>query len=180
MVTERKVSIKVGIVVERREIDNRWQKFAWRPVEVIAGAPDFDGVTVLRQGDGWVHYLAATLPLELHRRETEAYKVNLSNAPPSVYVVLRELDDATELDYKPFVATVSPYEAQDYLDSGEEIVERVPMEEGMIAWVQAFIDRHHVDEPFYKRKRKRYDPDEVGFGRRPVDETRKRREGESG
>ena len=34
------------------------------------------------------------------------------------------------------------------------------------AWMQAFVDKHHVDEPFYKRKRKRYDPGEVGFGRR--------------
>jgi hypothetical protein len=37
----------------------------------------------------------------------------------------------------------------------------------LVAWVQAFVDKHHVDEPFYKRKRKRYDPDEAGFGRRP-------------
>jgi hypothetical protein len=29
------------------------------------------------------------------------------------------------------------------------------MPEGLIAWVQAFVERHHVDEPFVKRKRKR-------------------------
>jgi hypothetical protein len=35
----------------------------------------------------------------------------------------------------------------------------------LVAWVQAFIDRHHVDEPFQKRKRKRYDEDTARTGR---------------
>ena len=38
---------------------------------------------------------------------------------------------------------------------GDDLVEAVPMPDGLIAWVQAFIDRHHVDQPFVKRKRKR-------------------------
>jgi hypothetical protein len=41
------------------------------------------------------------------------------------------------------------------------------------AFVQAYIDRHHVDEPFKKRKRKRHDAEESGFGRpAPVDRPR--------
>ena len=51
--------------------------------------------------------------------------------------------------------TASPYEAQDYLDSGEEIVEAVPAPEGLVAWISAFIQAHHVDEPFKKRKQSR-------------------------
>ena len=166
---ERMISMTLGVVIERREIDNPWQQYSWRPVAVILGAPAVEGRKVLRRGDRWVHYHAATLPLELHRRETEAYKVNLAGDPPSVYVVLREDEDedSDEDGYTPFCITASPYEAQDYLDSGEEIVEGIPMDDGLIAWVQSFIDRHHVDEPFYKRKRKRYDPDESGFGWRP-------------
>jgi hypothetical protein len=35
----------------------------------------------------------------------------------------------------------------------------------VVAFVQDYIDRHHVDEPFKKRKRKRHDPNEAGFGR---------------
>jgi hypothetical protein len=35
------------------------------------------------------------------------------------------------------------------------------------AFVQAYIDRHHVDEPFKKRKRKRYESGDDSFGRRP-------------
>ena len=63
--------------------------------------------------------------------------------------------------------TVCPYEAQDYLDSGEEIVEAVAMPEGVVAFVQAYIDEHHVDEPFYKRKRKGPRRPDESFVRRP-------------
>src|SRR5690606_30672543 len=36
---ERRISMPLGVVVERREIDNRWQPFAWKAVAVIPGAP---------------------------------------------------------------------------------------------------------------------------------------------
>lgn len=41
------------------------------------------------------------------------------------------------------------------------------MPDGVIAWVKAFCDHHHVDEPFKKRKRKEHDPNDAGFSRRP-------------
>lgn len=156
----------LGVVVERREIDNPWQDHVWRPVSVIAGAGEIAEWREIGAGTGWVRFHAATLPLDLHRRETEAYRTNLSNNPPLIYVVLTEPED-DERDVEPFLVTASPFEAQDYLDSGEDVVEGVPMPDGVIAWVQDFIDKHHVDEPFKKRKRKRYDPNDTSFGRRP-------------
>ena len=36
----------------------------------------------------------------------------------------------------------------------------------IIAWVEDFVSRHHVDVPFKKRKRKAYDPAKGAFGRR--------------
>jgi hypothetical protein len=63
--------------------------------------------------------------------------------------------------------TASPFEAQDYLDAADEIVEGVTMPDGVIAWVQAFCDHHHVDEPFKKRKRKQHDPNQDAFSRKP-------------
>ena len=59
----------------------------------------------------------------------------------------------------PFLVTVCPYEAESYTESGEEIVEGVPMPPEILGWVQAFVDTHHVDQPFKKRKQKKaYDP----------------------
>ncbi len=160
----------LGIVVERREVDNPWQDHVWRAVAVIPGAAETEAWRVLNEGPGWVQYHAGTLPLELHRKETEAYRINLSDEPPVIYVVLREGDEEDEAEIAPFVVTASAYDAQDFLDCGEDIVEGVPMPEGVIAWVQEFVTRHHVDEPFVKRKRKRHDAQKEPFtpGRIPL------------
>lgn len=167
--TERMQSIPIGVVVERRRIDHPWQDHEWLPVAVIPGADRTEDWTELARGDGWVQYLAATMPLELHRKETDGYKVNLSNDTPLIYVVMSECDEPdAEHEIEATHVTASAFDAQDYLDSGESIVEGVPMPEGIVAWVQAFVERYHVDEPFHKRKRKRYDPDKAGIGRRPV------------
>ena len=61
----------------------------------------------------------------------------------------------------PFVVTASPYEAEGYLE-GEDLVEVAPMPEGLIAWVREFVERHHVDRPFEKRKRKRVKGEQPG------------------
>ncbi len=167
----RQESLPLGVVVERREIEHPWQDFAWRPVAVIPGASPRDPLgpwLELARGEDWVRFHAGTLPLELFRKETEGYRVNLSQEPPRVFVCLRGAEDP-ECDHEvtPFLVTVCPYEAQDYLDSGEEIVEAVAMPEGVVAFVQAYIDEHHVDEPFYKRKRKGPRRPDESFVRRP-------------
>jgi len=165
---EKLISMPMGIVVERRELNNRWQKLSWKPVGVLPGAAAIEASKLLLKGDGWQHFHMATLPLELHRKETLAYKTNLNSQPPKLYVVLRSATGAeNSVGIKVFLVTASAFEAQDYLDSSDDIVEGIAMPDAVIAWVQAFCDRHHVDEPFKKRKRKRYDPDEIGFGRRP-------------
>jgi Protein of unknown function (DUF3305) len=167
--TERMASLPVGVIVEWRALDNPWQDHQWIPVEVVPGAGAVPEWLEIGRGDGWVRYLIGTAPLELHRAETEAYKVNLSNDPPQVHILLRsdEEDDAPH-EIKLFLVTASPYEAQDYLDTEDNMLLSVAMPDDVIAWVQAFIDKHHVDEPFYKRKRERYDPNDVGFGRKPL------------
>ncbi len=161
---DRLETMRLGVVVERRDIENPWQDYAWLPVAVIPGAPDLDQWKVMNRGKDWIHYHAATLTLELHRKETEAYHYNLASRPPVIYVVLRQDEEAGEREVEPFVVTASPSESQDFLDAGDDIVEAVPMPEVVMAWVQAFVDAHHVDQPHYKRKPKRLDPDTVGFG----------------
>ncbi|MEZ5933443.1 MAG: DUF3305 domain-containing protein [Alphaproteobacteria bacterium] len=169
---ERQLSMPVGIVVERRELDNRWQKVAWKPIGVLPGAPVIAESRRLLSGDGWAHYHMATLTLDLHRAETIAYKTNLNDNPPRLYVVLRPVDDpGAREEVRPFLVTASPFEAQDYLDSGDEIVEGVTMPDAVIAWITAFCDHHHVDEPFKKRKRRPHGAEDGGMGARvdPLD-----------
>jgi hypothetical protein len=177
---ERRLTMPLGVVVERRELDNRWQRFAWKPVAVIPGAPPIEAWRELARGDRFVRWHAATLPLELHRTETGAYRVNLSGRSPAIYVVLRRVQPSEKTagnDMAPFLVTASPYEAEGYLE-GEDVVEATPMSEGLIAWLQAFVQRHHVDEPFVKRKRK---PGKGGDGAaKDLASSRVRQRGEHG
>ena len=37
------VSMPLGVVVAREDIDSQWQDHVWRPVGVLPGAPEIDG-----------------------------------------------------------------------------------------------------------------------------------------
>jgi hypothetical protein len=172
MSVKNQTSLPLGIVVERRAVDNPWIDHSWRSVAVIAGAralSPFGEWTPMGDGDGWVHFHAGTLNLELFPKETEGYKLNLSQDPPRLYVVLRTNEEEGLCDHEvvPFLVTACPYEAQDYLDSGEEQVDAVAMPEGVIAFVQNYVGLHYVEERFYKRKRKRAETADEAFARRP-------------
>lgn len=178
--------VPVGVVLERRESSHPWLDFAWKPVAAIAGAPERDPCgdwAVVARGEGWIHFHAGTLTLELFRKETEGYKVNLSQDPPRLFVVLRDLEDP-EVDHPlvPILVTACPYEAQDYLDSGSDLVEPVAMPPELAAFVLEFVERNHVDQPFKKRRRRPYDPRKVGFagsgGPAPVERPRGKLAGE--
>ena len=149
----RSESIRLGVVLRRQPGMTRWARWVWRVSAVLPGAGPADWRELRREGEV-VEYHAATCPLELHRTETEAYLVALSNDPPTVYVVLRpaEAPDAPA-PLAVHSVTASPFDAQDHLDSGEEQVEPVPMPPALVAWVADFVARHHAGTPFVKRGR---------------------------
>ncbi|MFZ7091836.1 DUF3305 domain-containing protein [Primorskyibacter sp. 2E233] len=154
----------LGIVLRRSPGVTRWAKYAWRAVAVLPGAGPAEW-RVLRQEGEIYEYHAATLTLELHGAETEAYLSGLSAEVPSIFVVMRESDDA-DCPLDMFLVTASPYQAQDHTDSGDEIVEKVPMPPGLIAWIRDFVEEFHEHEVFVKRKRdkQRVDLKEDGIG----------------
>jgi len=157
----RSETLQIGIVMRRQPGVTRWARWVWRAAAVLPGAGPADWRELRRDGEA-VEYHAATRPLTLHRADTEAYRVALSNEPPCVYVILRP-EETREVPGEQgpglvvYMVTASPYEAQDYQDSGEEIVEPVPMPPALIAWVSAFVGTHHVETPFVKRRRDRVD-----------------------
>jgi len=163
-VTEKKLILPLGVVLRKTPGVTRWAKWVWRAVAVLPGAGPADWRELRREGDA-VEFHAATVPLELYRTDTEAYLTGLSTKVPSIYVVMREdLDSESGLEV--VLATASPYEGQDYADNGEDIVELVPMPQALMALVQDWIDRHHKEEKFVKRRRdkKRTDLVEDGIG----------------
>jgi hypothetical protein len=162
---DRCVTIPVGVVIRRLPGVTRWAKWSWRVVAVLPGAPEAEWVEMRREGDS-VEYHAATVGMDLWRTDTEAYQTALNTDDPSVYVVLRTDTDAPEgRELVVHLVTASPYDAQDYTDSGEEIVERVPMPPQLIAFVRDFIAAHHEDEVFVKRRRDKHRVDIVEDGK---------------
>lgn len=162
--TSRSISMPVGVVVRRAPGVTRWAKWSWRAVAILPGAAPAQWRELRREtterGEA-VEYHAATLELELHRADAEAYMSGLSARVPSVAVVMRQegLDRP-----EPLLVTASPYESQDYQDSGDELVELVPMPHGLIAWVRDFALEHHEEEVFVKRRRDRQRVDLVEDG----------------
>ena len=161
----KEAHLPIGVVIRKQPGVTRWAKWVWRAVAVLPGAGPADWAEMRRDGDA-VEYHAATVTMEVHRKETEGYRVALSNDPPSVYVILRPSEDPDAAqDVEVFRVTASAFEAQDYMDSGEEIVEAVPMPPELIAWVSSFVEVHHVEEAFVKRKRRRWDEDDGETGK---------------
>ncbi len=163
---ERCLTLPLGIILRKSPGVTRWAKWAWKAVAVLPGAGQETWRELRRDGDA-VEYHAATVPLELWRTDTEAYLTELSTRTPSIYVVMRvPVDKDSEHPLEIVLATASPYDAQDYADNGEDIVELVPMPDSLIALVQGFITEHHKEEKFVKRKRdnRRIDLVEDGVG----------------
>ncbi len=152
----------LGIVLRRKPGVTRWAKWSWKATGVLPGAGAADWRKLRVDGDV-TEFHAGTLPLEMHGADAEAYLHGLSAEVPCVFVILREAEDSN----KPFeilLVTASPYEAQDYADNGEDLVEKVPMPEGLVAWVRDFALAHHEDEAFKKRRRDRKKTDTVEDG----------------
>ena len=153
--------VSLGIVIERRKIDNPWQEYVFSPISVIINAPSKDVTDEwreLRRGENWVHYHAGNLILDLHAGETEGYRKNLSEDCPAIYIVLSPGEEELDPEFLPFLATACPYEAESYTEDADQIVEGVYMPPEIVDWVLKFIERHHVDVVFKKRKKKAYDP----------------------
>jgi hypothetical protein len=166
---------RIGIIVEKRESDNPWLDHEWVTSGVTLDVAERDDWTLLYQVTGVKRYLSPPVTLELFSQETEAYLYNLQSPSPSLFAVLREDEESVaEVPFDVHLVTASPYEAQDYLDSSEEHVDRINMDDAMRSWVKRFVDEHHQDEEFKKRKRDKVKGDEYKFGQEPIFELRKR------
>ncbi|MBL3823999.1 MULTISPECIES: DUF3305 domain-containing protein [Marinobacter] len=148
-----KRELRVGAVVRRSPGVTRWVKEIWKPVAVIPGAPDAFWKELVRE-ENVVDYHAGTVTMELFRADVEGYLVSLNMAVPSIWIIMdRDVTSQSPSGWVLSTITASAHEALDALDSGESIVEAVPIPESMAAWIKEFIDMHYIEEPFKKRRR---------------------------
>lgn len=166
---------KIGIVLERRVSDNEWLDHEWVTIGLTLNVVDADDWVQLYDTEEVCRYLSPAVELEIHRAETEAYLYNLESPEPSIFAVLRHDEESEEaVPFEVHVVTASPYEAQDYLDSSEEHVDRIALPEELRAWLQEFVDEHHIQEEFKKRRRDKVSVEEHKFGQESLVELRKR------
>jgi len=153
----------VGVVLQRTPGVTRWQAYSWKATALLPGAGPAEWNELRREGDV-IEVHAGTVTMELHGADAEAYLHELQAAEPCLYIVMRDGEGDYPLDL--VLATASPYEAQDYADSGEEIVEKVAMPAALRALVEDFVETHYEEEAFVKRKRdkKRIDARQDGLG----------------
>ena len=157
-------SITVGVVVEKRPAANPWVDYLWQAVVVLPGLPDTAPMTLLQRDDtplGPVerYYLGAS-ELVLASVETANYRDNLMSGTPKLWVVM--VDNAPEPGLSLRTVTADPAEGEAHTETATNIVEALPMAPEIAGFVADFVDRHHVEREFFKRKRDRAEPDRGG------------------
>ena len=156
---------EIAVLVERRDGATAWVTESWRPLEALAEPPPVTGAwTLLRRNGGAEDYLATGIPVILHRSDLASYRYNLAGMEPRLYVVLRKTGEA-DPPIRVVMATIAPDEAQAMSESGEDMVDGVPLPEPLRAWVERFCASHPPDEPMRKRKRDSLDSDAVFAGK---------------
>ena len=148
--------IPVGVVVERRKASNPWIDVAWRPIGVLAGAPEAAPWTMLEASDDRASFYAGLAEIALYRTETGQYRDNLNSGRPSLWVSLRPT--GVEPPFEIVAVTADPAEGESFTQVGDDLVEAIPMPPAVQAIVEAFVAEHHVERTFVKRKRDRADP----------------------
>jgi Protein of unknown function (DUF3305) len=149
--------LPVGVVVERRKLNNPWAEFSWRPVAVLPGAPDTAPWTMLDEQHEVRRFYAGASEVELFAGNAGYYRDNLTSGEPALWVVLRPT--GLEPPFQVFTVTADPNEGEAFTQAGNDLVEAVAMPEPIRESIAAFVAEHHIETQFVKRQRDTADPE---------------------
>jgi hypothetical protein len=147
----------IGVVVERRALDNPWIDHAWLPAAILPGAPAVAAWTVLSDQVGIRQFYAGSHQLSFFSVDTANYRDNLSSGAPKIWVSLRLRDGGPPVEV--IGVTADPAEGEAFTEAGEDIVEAVAMPAAIALRLAQFIQEHHVERDFYKRRRDQANPE---------------------
>ena len=131
----------VSVVMQRRELQNRWQSEAWEPVAVLPEAGE-GAPRVCHEEPGLRQWFYPGMRIHLRVADADGYFLNVSTSEPCVFVLWRMQDGIAV----PGHLTVSYSEAASWMDGGEQ-VDRVPMPRPVYDWVSDFVQRHYRPQP---------------------------------
>lgn len=156
--------IPVGAIVERRKASTAWSEYVWRPVAILAGSPGVAPWTELSREQEYTIFYAGDAQIELYRSEVGNYLSNLSSGNPAVWVALAPRTGEPPLTLA--AVTVDPAEGEGLTESGQGIVEAVPMPDSIHGMVARFLNGHPAAKPFVKRLRDAADPQAMARSKR--------------
>lgn len=151
-------SIDVAVIMQRVANTGpaaRWHPWRWELADVVMNEEGF-GTTprLLYQNESTQRWLHGGLKVELFSDDGEGYYLNATTDVPSWFVLWRMQDEPTVAEEPipcPVVVSLSYHDAGRWLDA-QENVEQVPAPPAVLAWLNAFVQEHHVVEP---KRRKR-------------------------
>jgi hypothetical protein len=160
----------VGVVVRRVKATSQWIDYIWRPVSVLPGVPETEPWTKLTDDGEAATFYVGSAEIELFPSDTTQYRDNLNSGAPLLWVTLRATE--SEPPYKLGSVTADTAEGEAMTETGNDLVEAVPMPDEVADMVAQFVSEHHVERVFYKRKRKDADPEALAR-RAPVEKGRR-------
>lgn len=158
------MKIRVGVVAERLKAQSQWIDFVWRPANVLEGVPGIAPWTELEGNQERATFYVGAAEIELYPTDTAHYRENLATGIPKLWVILRPTG-VTEPALELIAVTADPFEGEGLTESATDLIETVPMPLSIQQTLAAFIDEHHEEQPFFKRKRDKANLE--AFGRRP-------------
>jgi hypothetical protein len=150
--------IEIGVILARRAHAGRWGGYAWAPHAVLPAAPELAAWTALGARGGQEIFYAGAFELALHPGATAHYRDNLNAQRPSVWVLIAPADESCAV----VGVTADPYEGEAMTEGYGNVVDAVPMPDGVRAEIASFVAAHHVEQPFFKRERERVDTETLG------------------
>ncbi len=147
-------ALKVAVVMQRTPLDNRWQPYQWKPLEVTAGDLIPEGPPrCLRDDPADSRWLFTGFDVRLFSDEAEGYFLNTSSPVPCWFVMWR-FEDIDGVDVAvPKEVTLSYNEAARLMDGGEQRVDTLPLPIGVLERLNAFVADHYRPEPKKKRRK---------------------------
>jgi hypothetical protein len=154
----------VGVILERRTLDNPWIDHTWLPSAILPGAPAVGTWTALSDQNGVRQVYAGAHMISFFSIDTAHYRDNLHSGSPKIWVSLRRTDGEPPVSV--IGVTADPAEGEAFTEAGDDIVEAVAMPAQIAERLAEFIQTHHVERAFYKRRRDEADPEALAA--RPV------------
>ncbi len=155
---ERTGAKRVAVIMQRLPLDNRWQPWQWRPLEVVEldvsplPGEGESGPRCLMRSAEETRWLFGGFDVEFFRDEAEGYFLNVDAPSPCWFIMWRMEEVDGEEIAVPKCVTLSYNEAARLMDGGER-VDVLPASPHMLELMHAFVAQYYRPEAKGKRRK---------------------------